>query len=419
MGEFGHRSSVTIRLLGPSSTRNRWRKPLIAEGFVIPVGGPTKVCLVDLSGTRPIDSALDRAQEQAGVTPLVAVIGLGDPLPCRPHPGVILVRRAEDSIDPVPRALRQAVHHRLLADAASVRFRALSGLGLPFRRDDELDDWDAPCALLAEPAPSILPVLNSVEPRALAASLSSSGTLRLLEGGHAGALMIHVHEEREHRLPVLKLIRRQTDLTGLPVAVVRENWTEEALTPWLSAGADLIARPEESPEVLAFLKGAASRFKTARNLKTALAGSTVSELGEPAPLFGPQIFRRICEEHYTQGHIIAYGAIELQAESRISAEDFAEAGIYLGMALTPLEAFTKLRENLFLVAMPGADAFYARRVMRAMQTLIEDLKFGDEPAPLIMSARHASFAAVSESPSEAIDRLTDELRSRTSAPLFA
>ncbi|MEM0928688.1 MAG: hypothetical protein AAGI89_05280 [Pseudomonadota bacterium] len=419
MGEFGHRSSLTIRLLGPSSTRGRWRKPLIAEGFVIPVGGPTKVCLVDLAGTRPIDSALDRAQEQAGVTPLVAVIGLDDPLPSRSHPGIVLVRRAEDSISPVPRALRQAVQHRLLADAASVRFRALSGLGLPFRREDDGDDWDAPCALLAEPSPGILPVLNAVEPNTLAASLSSSGTLRLLEGGHAGALMIHINEEREHRLPVLKLIRRQTDLAGLPVAVVRESWNEDAITPWLTAGADLIARPDEAPEVLAFLKGAASRFKTATNLKAALAGSTVSELGEPAPLFGPQIFRRICEEHYAQGHIVAYGAIELHAESRVSAEDFAEAGIYLGMALTPLEAFTKLRDNLFVVAMPGADAFYARRVMRAMQTLIEDLKFGEEPAPLIMSARHASFAAVGESPSEALDRLIADLRNRTSAPLFA
>ncbi|MEM6747664.1 MAG: hypothetical protein AAF608_09615 [Pseudomonadota bacterium] len=419
MGEFGHRSSLTIRLLGPSSTRSRWRKPLIAEGFVIPVGGPTKVCLVDLAGTRPIDSALDRAQEQAGVTPLVAVIGLDDPLPSRSHPGIVLVRRAEDSISPVPRALRQAVHHRLLADAASVRFRALSGLGLPFRREDDGDDWGAPCALLAEPSPGILPVLNAVEPNTLAASLSSSGTLRLLEGGHAGALMIHINEEREHRLPVLKLIRRQTDLAGLPVAVVRESWNEDAITPWLTAGADLIARPDEAPEVLAFLKGAASRFKTATNLKAALAGSTVSELGEPAPLFGPQIFRRICEEHYAQGHIVAYGAIELHAESRVSAEDFAEAGIYLGMALTPLEAFTKLRDNLFVVAMPGADAFYARRVMRAMQTLIEDLKFGEEPAPLIMSARHASFAAVGESPSEALDRLIADLRNRTSAPLFA
>jgi len=419
MSEFGHRSSVTIRLLGPSTTRNRWRKPLIAEGFVIPVGGPTKVCLVDLSSTRPVDSAIDRAQEQAGVTPLVAVIGLEDPLPCRPHPGVVLVRKSEDGITPVPRALRQAIQHRLLADTASVRFRALSGLGLPFRREDEFDDWGAPCALLAEPAPSILPVLNAVEPSSLAASLSSSGTLRLLEGGHTGALMIHVNEERDHRLPVLKLIRRQTDLSGLPVAVVRDNWNEEAMTPWLAAGADLIARPAEAPEVLAFLKGAASRFKTARNLKAALAGSTISETGEPSPLFGPQVFRRICDEHYAQGHIIAYGAIELQAESKVSPEDFAEAGIYLGMALTPLEAFTKLRENLFLVAMPGADAFYARRVMRAMQTLIEDLKFGDEPSPLMMSARHASFAAVNETPTDAMDRLISELGNRASTPIFA
>ena len=203
------------------------------------------------------------------------------------------------------------------------------------------------------------------------------------------------------------------------MAVVRDNWNEEAMTPWLAAGADLVARPEEAPEVLAFLKGAASRFKTARSLKAALAGSTISELGEPSPLFGPQVFRRICEEHYAQGHIIAYGAIELQAESKVSPEDFAEAGIYLGMALTPLEAFTKVRENLFLVAMPGADAFYARRVMRAMQTLIEDLKFGDEPSPLMMSARHASFAAVNETPTDAMDRLISDLNNRASTPLFA
>ncbi|MEM7739905.1 MAG: hypothetical protein AAF225_03820 [Pseudomonadota bacterium] len=419
MVEFGHRSSLTIRLLGPSSERARWRKPLIAEGFVIPVGGSTKVCLVDLAGKRPIDLAIEEAQAQAGVTPLVVVIGLDDPLPCRSHPGIVLVRRAENSIDPVPRALRQAVHHRLLADAASVRYRALSGLGLPFRRDDEFDDIATPCALLAEPGPAILPILNTVEPKSLATSLSSSGTLRLLEGGHTSGLMIHIQEEREHRLPVLKLIRRQTDLAGLPVAVTRNQWDDEAMSSWLSAGADLIARPEEAPEVLAFLKGRASRFKTARQLKASLAGSTVNEAGEPAPLFGESIFRRICEEHHTQGHIIAYGAIELSAETTVGAEDFAEAGIYLGMALTPLEAFTRLRDNLYVVAMPGADAFYARRVMRAMQTLIEDLKFGDEPAPLMMSARHASFAAVNEPPGEAITQMMEDLRNRSNTSLFA
>ncbi|MEO1041602.1 MAG: hypothetical protein AAFX52_04865 [Pseudomonadota bacterium] len=419
MVEFGHRSSLTIRLLGPSTDRARWRKPLIAEGFVIPVGGPTKVCLADLAGKRPVDVAIDQAQEQAGVTPLVVVIGLDDPLPCRTHPGVVLVRRAENSIEPVPRALRQAVYHRLLADAASVRYRALSSIGLPFRRDDTFEQTATTCALLAEPAPTILPILNGVEPMALATSLSSSGTLRLLEGGYTSGLMIHLQEDRDHRLPVLKLIRRQTDLAGLPVAVTRNSWDEEAIAPWFSAGADLIARPEEASEVLAFLQGRASRFQTARNLKAALAGSTVNENGEPAPLFGEKIFRRICEEHYAQGHIIAYGAIELSAETKVSAEDFAEAGIYLGMALTPLEVFTRLRDNLFVVAMPGADAFYARRVMRAMQTLIEDLKFGDEPSPLMMSARHASFAAVSESPNEAMDNMLTELRSRSNTPLFA
>ena len=331
----------------------------------------------------------------------------------------MVVRRSDESITPVPRAVRQAVQHRLLSDAASVRFRALSSLGLPFRKDDDTDDWAAPCALLADPSPSILPLLNAVNKRSLAAGLSSSGTLRLLEGGTSSALMIHLHEEREHRLPVLKLIRRQTDLAGLPVAVLREKWTEDSVSPWLTAGADLVAHPDEAADVLTFLNGAARRFQTARQLKASLVGSTVNEVGEPAPLYSQPVFRRICDEHHAQGHIIAYGMIELNGNNKITAEDFAEAAVYLGMALTPLEVFTKIRDNLFLVAMPGADAFYARRVMRAMQTLIEDLKFGDEPMPLMMSARHASFAAVNEPPHDAIEQLTADLRKGANTPLFA
>lgn len=414
MHELGQRTGISVRLLGRSTQRNTWRKALISEGFAVPAMGPCSLALADLSGHDDLDGALLEAVQLAGVEPLIAVIGMSDQLPSAIVPGVVLVRTIGNDLSNVSRAIRKAALDRQFAAAASVRYRALSGLGLPYRTEQVVDE-NTPVTLLSEPSPHVLPILKEARPHDLVAPLTSSSTLRMLENGYAGALLIHIGQSREHRLPVLKLVRRQSDLSGLPVAVMRSRWDDEAAQQWLKNGVDLVAVPHETERVMTFLNGAARSFRTQRMVSASLANASVSDRGEPSPLFGPSVFARICAEHHALGDPMAYGVIELTPEDHGTDDDLAEAGIYMTMALSPIELVTRVNDRMFLVAMPYADRFYARRLMRTLRTLVEDLKFGEEPTPVLITTRHVSLATQKDTPIDAFARLREQLgREQTS-----
>jgi hypothetical protein len=241
----------------------------------------------------------------------------------------------------------------------------------------------------------------------------------MLEAGQASALLLNVGDQRELRIPVLKLIRRQSDLSDIPVAVLSNEWTDETAQHWMTAGADLLARPEEVLEVLDVLDAASTRFRTVRTLRNALACATLTDNGEPSQAINYDRFMAILEEHRRRGDEMAYGLIEISSDDPASENDIAEAGVYMSMAISPAELVHRPRPNLYFVAMPFADKFYARRTMRTMQTLIEDLKFGEEPSPVLLTARQVSCVAGDEPPAETFAKLHTELVAARKASIIA
>lgn len=394
---------MTVRLLG-RPTAARWRRKLIAEGLAIPASGTCTAALGDISGSQDPDAAITALRRQAGIEPLVVVQGMGDPLPSEPHQDIVFMRAEPEHGAAVTRAIKNVTLERYLARAAAVRLQAMTSIGHSYpavRSEGE----GSPAAMLTEPHPGVLSILSQTGWRDLVAPLSSGQTLRLLENNHAGALVIHLANGREHRLPILKLIRRQTELRDLPVAVIAQQWTPETVQQWTEAGADLLAWPEEIGGVLTFLRGAATRFRTRRALHAGLTAASISDDGKPSPIFGRDVFERVVREHLELGDRMAYGAIKLAAEAHGSDHDLAEAGVYMSMALSPLELVCRPQPNLFFVAMPYADRFFASRMMRTLQTLVEDLKFGDEPSPVLIAAKHQFLDGHDLAPSEAMERL--------------
>ncbi|NNU14919.1 hypothetical protein HK107_01105 [Parvularcula sp. ZS-1/3] len=409
------RRTLTVRLLG-RQTDARWRQALIAEGCIIPTSGTRCAALIDLQGADDIDSHLRFAVREMGTEPVIAVLGMDDALPRAVHPSVVVVRANGADPRPVLRAISNCVSSRLRALTASIRLRALTGIGRPYPAP-RLEGADAPVLLLTEPGPDVLSLLSKVSSRDLVAPLSSSHTLRLLESFQAGALIIHLGKGREHRLPVLKLIRRQSDLQDLPVAVISESWDAETAAAWLGAGADLIAKPDELEGVLRCLGASANRFVTERSIRLALLSSSMGDDGVPCPIFGEALFERIAAEHSSAGDPMVFGAIELRSDEVATEQDYSEAGVYLAMALSPLDVISRPRENLFLIAMPHADKFYAGRTMRTLQTLIEDLKFGQDPNPVLVRARTA-FTDKPGSVAEILEKLSDEVDRRHAGSLL-
>lgn len=406
MSDLGQRAAVMVRLIG--SAAQSWRDRFIREGLVLPARGPYSVAFVDLTGMRSLRVRLVEAQRRAGVNPLVVLIGLDDELPDVLPQGVTIFRQIGQDPLPLARVLRLAARNRQQAEAASVRFRALAAFGIPFpapRFDGQL----GPAAILTEPQPAALPILKDSSYRELTAPLTSSQTLRLLEGDHASALLIHLSDGREHRLPILKLIRRQSDLKNLPVAVLSEHWDETTTKPWLDAGADLLAHPREIKGVLNVLKEASKRFRTERNMRTALAAASITDEGQPSPIHGEAVLERVVAEHLALGDRFAYGLMKLSCQGGGTEEDLAEAGIYLTMALSPVDLVSRPRSDLFFVAMPFADRFYAGATMRTLQTLVEDLKFGDDIAPVLIQARSRFMVADGDDPRHALQRLMLEV----------
>jgi hypothetical protein len=259
---------------------------------------------------------------------------------------------------------------------------------------------------LAEPAPQILPLLKATTTTDMVTPLSSSHTLRLLENQNASSLIVHLGQNTEHRLPVLKLIRRQSDLSDLPVAVLAEDWSDEASANWLSHGADLLARPAELPAVLRMLRGGAAQHVCRQAVNQSLVQSTLGDDGQPSPLAGPKVFERLVSEHGAVGDRMAYGVIELTPEKAGHEQDVSEAGVYLAMAVAGPDVIFRYQPNVFIVAMPYADKYYAGRTMRTLKTLIEDLKFGEEPNPVLITGTTAAIDGTGLT----LDQVVSELR---------
>jgi hypothetical protein len=415
--EQGQRAPTTVRLIGTAATNKSWREALIREGLPVPVSGPASVNLADLRGQRDPVGVLDGIRERIAGIPVVAIIAPDDPLPTNFEASVTPFRLYPGSLSPLIRALKLAAHRAAVIKAAAVRFEALAKMGHVMPGLEE-PAAAGPAVLLAQPAPEILPLLNNTPRRRLVAALSSGQTLRLLETDQASALVLNVSDQRELRLPVLKLIRRQSELSDMPVAVLAREWTDETAAQWLNAGADILGRPDEIGPVLDTLSAGATRFRTMRVLRRALTCLSLSEDGEPSPTITFERLLAILDEHRRRGDDLAYGLIELKAEPGASDNDMAEAGVYMSMAASPVELIHKAAPNLYFVAMPYADRFYARRTMRTMQTLIEDLKFGEEPMPVLMSARQVSCVS-NDPPTEVFSRLHAELASGTRSNILA
>jgi hypothetical protein len=397
-----------VRLIG-ARTDHRWRASLLAEGFAVPAGGPAECALADLRGSSDLDAALGEARRAALPLPLCVVLSLHEPLPSQRHRDVVLVRLdSEERTAPVAAALRSSVAAMHEAHALSVRSRALAACGLPLGAIS-WPDLDAPAVMLAEPDRDLLPLLKGLSCERLVTPLSSSHTLRLLENQNAGALVVHLGRGKEHRLPVLKLIRRQSDLAELPVAVVTEHWTPDLAGSWLEHGADLIGRPGELPLLLKALEAGTSRYSVRQSVSQSLTNSVVTDEGHPSPIAGQRLFDQVVAEHRALGDRMAFGVIELYPDGGGSEHDVSEAGVYMAMALTGANLICRPRPNVFVVAMPYADKYYAGRTMRTLKTLIEDLKFGHEPDCVLISAKSAAIDGTGLTPKEAINELRTTL----------
>ncbi|MCQ8186600.1 hypothetical protein [Parvularcula maris] len=401
------RATISVRLIG-SQTDHRWRAPLLAEGFAVPAGGPAECALADLRGAENLDTALAEARRIALPLPLCVVLSLDEPLPREGHRDVVLVRLDRDRTEPLAAAIRSSVAAMHEAHALSVRSRALAACGLPLG-SIHWPDLDAPAVMLAEPDRDLLPILKGLPCEKLVTPLSSSHTLRLLENQNAGALIIHLGRGNEHRLPVLKLIRRQSDLAELPVAVVCEEWTEELTASWLQHGADLLGRPSELPRLLETLQAGTSRYTVRQAVTQSLTNSVVTDEGHPSPIAGQRLFDQVVAEHRALGDRMAFGVIELHPEGGGSEHDVSEAGVYMAMALTGANLICRPRPSVFVVAMPYADKYYAGRTIRTLKTLIEDLKFGQEPDSVLISAKSAAIDGTGLTPKEAISELRTTL----------
>lgn len=411
------RGATSVRLIG-SQSEKRWRRALIAEGMSIPTGGARQVSLIDATGAPNPGRAIDSASRFCGTEPLVAVIGMADPLPEVAVPGVALVRLDKLRTEPVVRAIKSAAQGRHMAEATAVRFKALAANGEPFPAV-KAEGHGQPAALLTEPNPAVLGLIKDHGWQRLVAPLTSSQTLRLLENHQTSALVVHLASEKEHRIPVLKLIRRQSELASLPVAVIAENWDEQKTESWFAAGADLLARPDELPAVLEHLESFSNRFVCERTARLSLYNACLTNTGEPSPIIGTRHFNRVALEHLTQSDAITFGAIELSIDDQCSDNDLSEAGVYMAMALAPLDLICRPRSNLFLVAMPYADKYYAARTMRTLQTLIEDLKFGQDPDTVLMTAK-TSFTEAQDETLETIKaRMLADLAKRKDSLLLA
>ncbi|MEM9422735.1 MAG: hypothetical protein AAF986_09555 [Pseudomonadota bacterium] len=330
---------------------------------------------------------------------------------------------------PLVTGLRQLLHSTAKAKEVSLRIQTLSDLGLgAFEANDvhELADR-ALCdttLFLAEPGPEVLSAMGNIAPyKTISAALSRAQALHALEMGRADGIIMLVQKNRKSLSGLVRLLRRHTDLSSLPIIILEQNPAERHAAYWASVGADVVLPAQDGMMAAALCRRGARTRIAGQSLDHLLSQSVVTDFGEVSRLASTRYFEA-CLAHrcHKANSPFALGVLRLLPEgtapSKTVTAALSEAGVYLAMATKGIDMVARPAPDLFLVSLPGADRANADASMATYTQLVQDLKFGGADEPVTFKANsHTVTGGLDDTPAALVTQLLKGLpQIRASSP---
>ncbi len=395
------RRSVTLRLVGSSeSAPNQalWMRIAEANIEIVSAAEPADVTVVDLRDCATDSAALSRnvhaGHQAANGTPVVCLV---DAAQLSAH--ALTPFAANDTIVPATAsgqaliaAISRAVRRMDETRELSTRYAALGAHDLPIARPYPSKRLET-AIMLCDASPSTLPLINELSCRlTLRTALSRSQVLQSLEAQAADAFLLLARDNRRQQAGLIRLLRRHTNLSEIPIYAIEKRVTARHETFWTEVGADL-ALPADDPALIAATLRRACRANTATDTRLAyLKTAVVSDSGDPSTLAGGRFFDTSLAHRSTlMPGRFSLGVIRLDPRDGTGhTTALSEAASYMALSSRPGDLVTRPTPDTLVISYAGTDVHRARSTLHATAQMIRDLRFGPYETPCTFAARYAA-----------------------------
>ncbi|MEM9234683.1 MAG: hypothetical protein AAGA69_10680, partial [Pseudomonadota bacterium] len=181
----------------------------------------------------------------------------------------------------------------------------------------------------------------------------------------------------------VKLIRRHSELSGVPIVVIEENPRDRHRDYWSRVGADAVVSARQVKTAAAIAEQRCRAREAQLSATRLLRHLSFTDHGEQSRLSSPRFFEAALALRCKSNLSFCVGAMRLtphKAES--AAQVFTEPAIYVALGCQPTDLVTRAAPDLLLISMAGTDLHYGKRTLQMLSTLVQDLKFGTQTAPM-------------------------------------
>lgn len=328
---------------------------------------------------------------------------------------------------PLITAIRRAVAETAMAAELALRVQAMALLNLP------LPAFTPPaptpkaatdsCLLLTEPGPAALALLHELMAHTSVYSISTHGqALYSLEHGGADALLILAARNRRSQSGLVKLLRRQQDLSSLPIIALEPHITPRHMAYWSKAGVDAVVASSEGQLAACLASRAARARRTALATEALLTQMTFSDQAAASRLACSRFFDACLAQRCE--HIgktpFTLGVLRLdphQGSGHRAA--LSEVAVYAAMAAHAMDLVARPAPDVLVISMPGADKAHGAATMQSFTRMVADLKFGDRHQGCTFTARtHVVTARPGDTPQSLLAALFRGVPALTEAALL-
>lgn len=386
----------------PETDRNL--KRILLEHDIVHSAGPkdADVVIADLRAgeAEKLDSTVARLRDSAPSTPLILFLEPGQMTgpDIRELVGrettVVSVRQERALINEI---IRQALVADRAAEAA-VRVKTMSAIGLGDLPPSP-ERGDPTALLVAPPAPLTLDLSSRLSHHTnLRTVMSRSQALTMLELGAADRVFILPDVNRRPMAAMIKLLRRHSELSAVPVIVLERQPSDRHRDYWSRAGADIVLPASEDMLAAAIADQRRHERNAHQSAMKFLRHASFTEIGEQSRLCAPRFFEAALDLRCRSEMTFSLGALRLKPHgSGDRPHIFTEPAIYVALGMQPADLVTRAAPDLLLMSFAGADQRHARHSMSLLSTLIGDLKFGTQSHPVTFATRTNVIAAPTDS----------------------
>ena len=322
------------------------------------------------------------------------------------------------------RALLAEIAHRTLdtdrASEAAIRLQAISATGLGALPTHHASP-EASALLIAPPGPRALDLSSELSLHtSLNTAMSRQQALSALEHGVADRIFILPPQNRRQSAALIKLLRRHSMMSGTPVVVFEEKPNDRHRDYWTRMGADAVVSTSE-PALAAAIATQRRRARDAKvSSESLLKHLSFTDHGESSRLCSPKFFDSALALRCRSDMTFCLGSLRLTPHSgETHPQIFTEPAIYVALGCQPADLVTRAAPDTLLISMAGADLHHAKRTMRMISTLVQDLKFGTQTAPITFSAKtHIVQAGPGMQPRDLIRRALKGLQASKPADVL-